>query len=445
VLVFILSLLTLWPTLPWWQRRVDSDDWVLASVAALVIAAISIIRQRRDQQPLPVWLLELGSVVSIGAAWWMRVPTIRAAGAVTIIWMALLWWRGASWRQHIPALILAMAALPTRASIDVWCGWPLRRFSAQLAAALLGGHSSESLLAIEGKFVDITEKCAGISSLHILCLLLLTLAVWQQRPWSRVVPALVVAVTVAVVGNAARIVVLAALAGHLEIAGIVHQPLGVLAFAAALGLGHVVMDASPPSLPSNATGGLVPRRWGQRVLGIASLLLVLVPAAVPPVAPTVEVMPLLSAIGATRIELSPSEQALFGGGAVVAKGANSDGVQLLVVASSDPRHHHEPERCLSAGGLSPLSVMQVPVTDTLKAHWVHLEAGDTFTVYVATDRIITDPSARWADSLRAPQETWIGITLLVPYTPMTSTPVTAARMLPALVATAQRLLRPESP
>jgi exosortase O len=443
--LLLLVLCSWWPTFPWWQRRFDSDDWVLASVAALIFAGISMWRSPRSSQPLPTWLWVSVSVVAVLATWWLRVPTIRAAGACLLAWTTLLLVRGLSWRHHMTALMLGLAALPTRTTIDIWCGWPLRRTAAQLVAWLLGGRSVESLLAIEGRFVDVTEKCAGIASLHLLVVGLLAAAVWQQRTLWRSGLAVIAAVIVAVLGNTMRILALTVLAVHPDLADVVHQPLGVLSFAAAMVVGLVVLDkrvgaVMPPTTVASTTKAWWSCRFAVVCLGGATLAVWMAPPPTAVTAPTIELSSLLEVVGAETMALSPSERALFVHGAVVAKGAAAGGVQLLVVASRDPRHHHEPERCLAASGQTTLIVGHVPIDDAVSAHWVHLEGADAFTVYVAADRTIADPSARWIDSVHHPDTAWVALTLLFPTTPGTSAVAFAQSTFPPLIRTAQRLL-----
>jgi exosortase/archaeosortase family protein len=407
------------PTWPWWVARVHNDTFVSLSFAALVACAVFLVHQVKTKptshHPAPSWLLVVPVVLAL-LHLRMPVPTLAAAMALSSLGL-LLCMRFLQLRQHAFAWwMMMMIALPTRASMDVWLGWPLRKLAAGIAAKLLGGTTTATLLLLEGQNVDVTEQCAGIASLHLMLLVVCGWCAWHRASWQRTIVALLLATCALVVGNCGRIVVLAVLRMFPSIAAVVHEPMGLLAFLSALGAAMSVpirsVVASPPTHTQGAQGDVEALWRGRASQVVLVLTLVITAASYAQQADrhhhpdeSIEIERAGTAVGAVDVPLSPAELALFRTAHVV-RGRLADGNEILLVESTDPRHFHEAERCMTSAGHTVRGISDG------EHHTVHFDDFDVTSVFIHGTRSTASTAEVWSDLLMHPDHRWVNITVL---------------------------------
>ncbi|MEQ1501249.1 MAG: archaeosortase/exosortase family protein, partial [Myxococcota bacterium] len=199
--------------LPWVAWGFVGDDGLARAAVALGIAVaigrdgVDAVRAalRLDRWPL-VWMAG-GLAVALAA------PGIDTAGAVG--WIAVgyglvgLGLDRARWRGLGGAVVSAVAVLPSSAMLDPILGWPLRKAIAGVAAAVLGGIPTASVIAIEGGFAHVDLPCAGVRSLWAGVAVLGCAAVAARRPIDRgAVAAFAAFAAVAGAANVARVTAL---------------------------------------------------------------------------------------------------------------------------------------------------------------------------------------------------------------------------------------------
>jgi exosortase O len=363
------------PLLPWWlARAASSEAWtgLLLSLVGVVVAAAL---------PAPTTstrataALALCGLAGVAAGVFVDVRTVQALGAVAVVFALLAGARRVP-RVSWPALGLVWIGLPLSGDVDV-IGFPLRQASAALAAHVLHDAGiraavTETVLVAENGVADVEAPCAGLATIRLLVGVVLVVAALRQARVGRTIAALAAVVVVAVIGNAARVAALAALvlgAGRVDLAGLLHVPLGVVVFVAA------VAAAAPLLVPGIATFAVeaAPARTGpapavRAVPAVAAVVaaVVLVVGASRARAPRrgvddgqlahalARVVDAADADGAAPLPLSPAESALFTHHAIAAGKrrvvlGGGDGEELVVVARS-LRALHAPERCLASSG-----------------------------------------------------------------------------------------------
>lgn len=173
--------------------------------------------------------------------------------------LAGLWLAPPAWRRGWPALLLLVATLPFGYHLDTFVGYPLRVWTAGVAATILGGRvpaggGAEAILLLENQVAAVDLACSGVKGLWTGSLLLLA-AAWLSGAglgW-RLVLAAAVQNLLLILANLLRVTVLAGVGlglGQPVVAGWLHLPLGVLGFAAAALLGLRVLrgSAKPPAI-----------------------------------------------------------------------------------------------------------------------------------------------------------------------------------------------------
>ena len=167
--------------------------------------------------------------------------------------LAGLWLAPPAWRRGWPALLLLVATLPFGYHLDTFVGYPLRVWTAGVAATILGGRvpaggGAEAILLLENQVAAVDLACSGVKGLWTGSLLLLA-AAWLSGAglgW-RLILAAGLQTLLLILANLLRVTVLAGVGlglGQPVVAGWLHLPLGVLGFAAAALLGLRVLRGS---------------------------------------------------------------------------------------------------------------------------------------------------------------------------------------------------------
>lgn len=451
VLAVVVAVLA--PLLPWWVTRSGDPEAFggLAVQAAGVAVLIATLTRASGAGRLAPASLVVGAVLLWGGIV-VDVRLLQMAGALCLGHAAVAVVAPARTRQLVPVLWLLLLGLPLTGDLDV-IGFPARLFAARVAEAGLSLQGvavvgAETVLVVEGNVADVEAPCAGLGTLRMLAAVVLVVGALRLASLRAILMALFAAGAVAVVGNAVRVTALASLAlaaGREDLARLVHVPLGVLAFGAAVFVADLVLQQAGRLRPGTA-GLLAGVQNSHRHL--AALVLV---AAV---ASCLRLDASMSATSATTtlhrepspdaIELSASESSLFARHALFAeKRRLPEGSVLLVVATS-LRAHHAPERCLAGSGFRVDSSANVDVAGfTVKRLVLDGGARIGWSFYVRDDDGVPLVRAglldRLFDQLRAPRQRgvpWVFVSAVV------SADADVATLIPRLVGEAHAVSQP---
>jgi exosortase/archaeosortase family protein len=211
ILLLVAQALAFWPVWVWYVRRVASDGDDQAGLVALVAGVAFVIRgeETPDGRPRtgPEWtvatLLTLAYAVTFPAV----PPLIRAILALLAMSAIVLPWRVG--RLGFPVLGLFLLSLPVMPSAQFYAGHPMRVVVGELAAAALqlAGfpvRREGTILAMDGRQVDVDGPCSGIAMSWAALVLALTLACLLRLPWRGVAIITSLALASVVAANALR-------------------------------------------------------------------------------------------------------------------------------------------------------------------------------------------------------------------------------------------------
>jgi exosortase O len=415
--------LVAWDGLTWIARGLLQTDSSVHRVVLVGWVALAWQTSRLGWQatprlaPLPLVLLLLPLV-----GWQLAGDGLASLEAAAVLvsgtGLAGLFLPAATWRRSLPLALLAVGVLPVSTHLDVVLGLPLRRFVAACTAPLFGSLATETVLAIEGGYAHVDLPCAGVDSLWSAGVVLAGAAVvWGRRLDAVFVGVSALTAALLVAGNVTRVATLVGLHHVLDapmLASIVHTPLGVLTFLAAVGPALAVLHhhrAAPvPSEPPVAAApvGLV--------VGIGVVLVGL--AAWPAAERPVRVAPTPHApAGWEPVASTPQEASFIGSrGGVVRKARHPElGASLAMVSAHDWVVQHDPSLCLSSGGWvldtdRPVRIGDRPVRIARVAR--DGQHGTAIWWYQAEDRATDDLAERIAASWTDPGP-WVLVSVLL--------------------------------
>lgn len=344
------------PLVPWLVRGWSTEDGLAQGLVALITAAWvlrgvepaaawSRLGQAPRLAPLAVVLAACGPLLGAGTPH----ETVRALGvALGGYGLAGLFLSPARWRDLRPVLVLAVAVLPVWLMVDVIVGWPVRKGIASVAAALLGGLSTETVIRVEGGMAHVDAPCAGFRGLWAYTALFGLLTLSRGRTvdlrWWLSAGAGAAVLVGANVGRVVAIVGLGHVLGWPLVAESVHQPLGIV------GLGLALAVAAAPPSPVRVPSPAAPSaRWLSPVLAAILAVAAFRPVPSPPRA-TVHAMS--APAGWEPIPASAAERAFAAeNGAGLTKARLPElGATIVMVESRSWLAHHVPEQCLRAAG-----------------------------------------------------------------------------------------------
>jgi exosortase O len=416
----------------------------------LLAALVLVVRQARrgrfsfvltklPQLYLPgLGLALVASGAFLAAERWLDINTLSATlFGLASYGMLGLWMPPSRWRQGLPAALLLVGALPFGEHMDTFIGFPLRLVTARtvsqgLAALGVPNVGVDTILVFENGLSQVDSPCSGVKSLWTGGLFFLA-ATWIERRqvnarW--LISGLVFAVLLAA-ANLARVGILV-LVG--QVAGL-RLPLGVIGFTAACiaALGLLRWSGSLP-LESPPTPRKQPARPSWLVPALAALLVLLALAYTPDPQSVAVAVPVSFDLGwqlppELHAQLWPLEQGeldwLSDRGALPVAAARwrfdwrGQSGSLLLVASSNWRAQHRPERCFTVYGLEVQSERLHLASAGFPLRWLNLEhPGGEHPLYSASywlqskDRITDDYSVRIWDDLTPEAEPWVLVTVL---------------------------------
>jgi exosortase O len=400
------------------------------------------------EEPLPLAIALCGSLAFLAAERLadFNILSALAFGCATYGLLGL-WMSPPRWRSGLAPAALAIGALPFDIHLQVFVGYPLRVFTANVTSAGLhalgvASASSETILVVENGLAHVDLPCSGVRSLWTGGMFLLA-ATWTERRPIRLGWALAAGVLVVllVLGNIARVATLV-LVGHVadqpELAEMMHVPLGVVAFAVACAgavwflrrLSTPVHDqCSHTDTVGDATASIAlpardvvyPSRGPRLAISLAVLVALMAVVHSPRLARAepVDVQTwLLPGLAVEDLPLSDAElEALRRDGAdavsryAFRRGSLSGSMSL--VTSSTWRGHHLPERCLEVNGLAIDGASTHLVAPEFPIRAVSLEGGGQSAAYwFQSADLVTDDYTRriWSDVFE--RQTWVLVSVL---------------------------------
>ena len=233
-------LAALWPHWIYMARRAfDGSDepW---GVAALLTVLVLLVRDRGALAvPTRAALVASGALAIAAACATFWLPTLAAA-AVAMLALGVFVVHALPQRPATALAALLLLALPVIASLQFYLGFPLRAFTAQVVALLLGladvdASAAGAALFYQGKTVLVDAPCAGIGMLWVGSYTAALLSYLQSADTARTALNALFGATLVLIANVARNFAL-----FFPEAGLVHWPawsheaIGLMAFAAAI-------------------------------------------------------------------------------------------------------------------------------------------------------------------------------------------------------------------
>lgn len=328
--------------------------------------------------PMSAWLL--AAFLPLGLAVWG--PALRSADGAALVLSAYglvgLFTTPDTWRRLRPLGLLGAAVLPLTGHLDVLLGLPLRTHIAGAVAQLLGSLDSATVLQVDGGFAHVDLPCAGVRSLWSSAVVLAAAAwVWGRPVGLRWLGILVLTAALVVLGNGARVALIVSLHHTLHqplAAEVLHTPVGVLTFVAALAPGLALLRGLPaPAAPSPAPTRPAPWRVAPALLALAAVTWVPERAVVVRPSPVPMLPP-------GWVELAPTDAErtfVTGRGGEIRKARFQHGAiegSVAWISSRSWLAQHTPELCYESGGWAltadhPARVASTPV------RWAGLERG----------------------------------------------------------------------
>lgn len=229
----------LWPVWLWYAAgSADASNDYTGLLAAAT--AIAMVWRAPAAQPvtsalaLPAGLLAL---YAIGAAAGVAPIVAALLAALALAALASAWRLGR--RMDAALLALCVLSLPIAASLQFYCGYPLRILAGSLTVAMLRMNGiavarEGAMLAWNDQLIAIDAPCSGVKMLWAGLYLACALAASYRLPAARTMAALALACAVVVAANAVRAAALFHTeAGLLQLPPWAHQASGVVCFIAA--------------------------------------------------------------------------------------------------------------------------------------------------------------------------------------------------------------------
>ena len=301
--VFVTGFLVLREPLSWLAKSLarDSSELHLVLLAGLVLAValrhhpVALLRaalERLSQPPRPA--PGALAVLFAGLAGWIVQGLLLPANPLLCLWavgttygLVGLYAEPGRWRRSRSLWLLAACVVPLSVHLDAYLGFPARKLTAVAVSAVLDvlgvAHvDTGTVLLTESRAAYVDLPCSGVRSLWSSAVFLLAATGLTRRAidlrWLGIAG---LTAGLVLAANAVRVAVLVALetvAGWPLAAEVLHQPLGVLGFVVACGLGATLLLLRP-ELQASRTAHPPPRPHLPPVLvGVGLVLLVALPA-----------------------------------------------------------------------------------------------------------------------------------------------------------------------
>lgn len=238
VVALVAWALACWPVGAWYGRRVWTEPdqkWLLLAPAAAVLLMALAGRGRALDASWGRWVPSVLLMAAYAAGTPFLPMTLRALPAIAALVFLPGPWRRGFWPDPAVAALFVLG-LPGVAMLQFYFGYPLRAFCAILAVPVLNGAGFQVvregvMLVWQGQAIGVDVPCSGIRMGWTALFLALAGAGFYGLGWWRTGAAALVALGLAVLANALRVVALFGVValGWSERAGL-HAGIGVVLF-----------------------------------------------------------------------------------------------------------------------------------------------------------------------------------------------------------------------
>lgn len=414
----------------WMARGLGATIHGAQRAFVLVVAAVLVVASAGRAPRAVLGLREAAALsalvgLSVLARVGTDIRTLHAAAALVLL--------GAAWTVVFPAppgerrwplWLGLLLALPVQSHLDAHVGIPLRLWTADTVAQLLGalglgGHRVETVLQLDHGATDVAVACSGVRTMEHVVFLWVLLAWWARgvRRW-RLWCSLGAGAAMAAALNVMRVAVLAwwgpAHEAH-ALGPLVHHWLGLFTLLASCGLMVAVLGARHPA-PTKEPVTLGDPRAAAGLAALALLIPAAAPAHVGDVVRPPEV-PRVFGWTCEPLPLSASERALVSAndGTTVHKqrcSVQGDALDWVVVIAPGIRAQHAPEVCLMADGQT---VQREQRLQGARGPWrvLHLQSGkDALTWFQHAEGTAADLQERAWVGLQHPLRRWALVTVV---------------------------------
>ena len=262
---FIGTLVLFWPSLTWVGQQLASPQHRFQLMGMLVLSGITVyhlVSSAKPRPPLrfavksrPLVVFTLGCMAYLLNERYLGINVFSAAFCIIALYGMWGFYNDtAEWRQSTVPAVLLILLLPFGDYLDVYFGFPLRLFTAQVAGDLLSSMgfstiSSDTLIVLENRYANVDLSCSGIKGLWA-GLEFFVLLSWIEKKaiTAHWLLRLLCFSGVLMAMNIFRVVLLVMLGlgfDQMAFADLLHQSLGVLGFAFACLIGWGLLLTTP--------------------------------------------------------------------------------------------------------------------------------------------------------------------------------------------------------
>lgn len=233
----MIQLTAFWPVWRWYAARLnDGSDEPLGVLALLTAALFCLLKGKEPPSNARFPALGLILTAAYLAAFPFCPAIIRAGLAVTALAALLsrLWFQK-NW--HLGLCALLILSLPIIASLQFYCGYPLRALTTVIVSKLVGLSGelvtpSGTLLSWRGELVAVDAPCSGIKMLWAGLYLNFTLACFWELSALRTWLSYSLASLLIFIGNVLRTFILFYTeSGIFQVPAYFHTLIGLVVFA----------------------------------------------------------------------------------------------------------------------------------------------------------------------------------------------------------------------
>lgn len=389
----------------------------------------------------PALMLVLaGSMLYLIVERWVDISTISASLFFLASYGLLgLWMHPQRWRTGLVVALLVVGILPFGDHMQTVIGYPMRILTAAivrdgLAVTGVASMGVDTILILENGVSQIDLPCSGVKSLWTGTLFLLAATWLERRPLNR--RWLGVAILFAAIlflTNLVRVAILVLIGqvlGSRILAGIIHIPLGVLAFVVACAIGIALLRwldpfSDSPSRAIKPNRKDAPSLWLSPVLAFSILGMALVYTPRPQTGLS-EIPPAWefpAELVTLPMPLKPNEiELLMRDGADSAERLRFEwrgmSGSIILITSHTWQAHHQPERCFTVYGLAVNNVRTFLPLDNFPMRLVSLsdhsrpEPLSAAYWFQSADRVTDDYSERIWQDLFLQHQRWVLVSIL---------------------------------
>ncbi|MFB2875632.1 exosortase O [Floridanema aerugineum] len=347
------------------------------------------------------------------------------------------------WRKGLAIAVTLAFLLTFSIQFSKSLGFPVRLLTAHAIERILAhwhiaAVSSEDIIVLENGIAHVDLPCSGMRSLWVGTLFLLA-ATWLENRriglhWLLVCVANIVLLMLANIGRVLALVVTTYTFKQLELAHILHIPLGIFGFSIACLLTWLLLRG----VPLGSRGAEGQRGRGQFsspisldtskrnpylvqvVLTVCILGLTFIPHS-PLKATAVPLTNVQASLSfpLQSVSLTKVEEEFFAGypGTTAQKQRfefNGVSGSMLLVSSNTRRAQHAPEQCLAGMGFRVNSMEQRQLTPDITGRWLSLNGGTRKAVYwyQSSQRTTDDFISRMWGEVTRREPSWVMVSIL---------------------------------